>query len=152
MRLKLDGSVEVRVTMAGVVLSLFHDPGGATEREGPFNRRVHTYVNAPLHDHLSNWKVDIDVAGTNNSFLKESVRSGSYEVRRMLLADLWRQQVPLGSCSTARRWRRLPLRRTWASAQCSSGPPPPLIPTTCRRRWSRRASKAGGPPGRQTTR
>lgn len=78
-RLKLDGSVDVRVTMAGVVLSLFHDPGGATEREGPFNRRVHTYVNAPLHDHLSNWKVDIDVAGTNNSFLKESVRSGSYE-------------------------------------------------------------------------
>jgi Cu2+-containing amine oxidase len=95
-RLKLDGSVEVRVTMAGVVLSLFHDPGGATEREGPFNRRVHTYVNAPLHDHLSNWKVDIDVAGTNNSFLKESVRSGSYEVRRTLLADLWRQQAPLG--------------------------------------------------------
>lgn len=73
-RFKQDASVEVRTTMAGYMSTLFYDPHGQTTRNAPFGTRVHKYVFANLHDHLSSWKVDLDVVGVNNSFVTQARR------------------------------------------------------------------------------
>uniref|UniRef100_A0A1D1ZP82 Amine oxidase n=1 Tax=Auxenochlorella protothecoides TaxID=3075 RepID=A0A1D1ZP82_AUXPR len=77
-RFKRDASIEVKVTMAGYMSTLFFDPGGGTRRDTPFGTRVHTNVLANLHDHLSGWKVDLDVAGVNNTFLTQTVKAGTF--------------------------------------------------------------------------
>ena len=78
-RFRQDASIEVKTTMAGYMSTLYFDPGGATAREAPFGTRVAERVLANLHDHLSGWKVDLDVAGTANAFATQRVRAGTYE-------------------------------------------------------------------------
>ena len=46
------------------------DQYNLTANEVPFGARVHQKVFANLHDHLSSWKVDLDINGTANSFHK----------------------------------------------------------------------------------
>ncbi|KAK9810436.1 hypothetical protein WJX72_010681 [[Myrmecia] bisecta] len=77
-RFMQDGSIYVKTTMGGYMTTLFWDPSGQTFRDGPFGTRVQKYVLANIHDHMSGWKVDLDVAGPQNRVVKKAVKAGSY--------------------------------------------------------------------------
>lgn len=53
--------------MAGYMESSYFGPNGETAKDLPFGTRVHEYTFANLHDHLCNWKIDLDVLGVENS-------------------------------------------------------------------------------------
>eukprot|EP01023_Acetabularia_acetabulum_P004614 TRINITY_DN1195_c0_g1_i3.p1 TRINITY_DN1195_c0_g1~~TRINITY_DN1195_c0_g1_i3.p1 ORF type:complete len:860 (+),score=136.35 TRINITY_DN1195_c0_g1_i3:914-3493(+) len=74
-----DGSVHVKVEMNGYCSSSFFDPQGKTWRDGGMGTRIHKFPFANLHDHLAAWKVDIDVKGSSNSFLRYKEKSAVYE-------------------------------------------------------------------------
>ncbi|GAB4821559.1 hypothetical protein N2152v2_008605 [Parachlorella kessleri] len=78
-RFRQDASIEVRVTAAGYMSALYYDPAGQTFQEAPFGTRVHKYVLANIHDHLSGWKVDLDIEGRNNTLQVTEVKTGSYK-------------------------------------------------------------------------
>lgn len=78
-RFKLDASIQVDVIMAGYMESSYFGPLGETAKDLPFGTRVHKYTFANLHDHLSNWKVDLDVLGTENSVHRHEVKLGTWE-------------------------------------------------------------------------
>lgn len=107
-RFRQDASIEVKTTMAGYMSTLYFDPGGATAREAPFGTRVAERVLANLHDHLSGWKVDLDVAGTANAFATQRVRAGTYEQAlraagaRDARAPAWASQQVLKYIETTR--------------------------------------------------
>eukprot|EP01023_Acetabularia_acetabulum_P004083 TRINITY_DN11717_c1_g1_i1.p1 TRINITY_DN11717_c1_g1~~TRINITY_DN11717_c1_g1_i1.p1 ORF type:complete len:947 (-),score=198.93 TRINITY_DN11717_c1_g1_i1:162-3002(-) len=78
-RFKLDASIDVQIHMAGYMEALFFDTQFHTVRDMPFGTRVGKHTLANIHDHLSGWKVDLDVAGRNNSFEKQTVKYGTYK-------------------------------------------------------------------------
>ncbi|CAD7705112.1 unnamed protein product [Ostreobium quekettii] len=78
-RVRQDASVEVDVNMAGYMESTFFGPNGETLKDVPFGTRVHQYTFANLHDHLSGWKVDLDILGTQNSIVKHEIKVGTWE-------------------------------------------------------------------------
>ena len=69
-RFHQDGSIHVSVTMAGYCACTFWESrGNQTAFEAPFGTQVGKNVLCNLHDHMSGWKVDLDVGGTNNTFI-----------------------------------------------------------------------------------
>lgn len=78
-RFKQDASIEVDVVMAGYMETSFFGPDGQTINDLPFGTRVHQYTFANLHDHLSGWKIDLDVLGTKNSVSRHQVKVGTWE-------------------------------------------------------------------------
>lgn len=66
-----DASIQVDVRMAGYIVASYYGPNGETVEDDPFGARVHNNAFGKLHDHLSGWKVDIDVIGTTNSIRKQ---------------------------------------------------------------------------------
>eukprot|EP01026_Neomeris_dumetosa_P012707 TRINITY_DN1442_c0_g1_i1.p1 TRINITY_DN1442_c0_g1~~TRINITY_DN1442_c0_g1_i1.p1 ORF type:complete len:922 (-),score=128.35 TRINITY_DN1442_c0_g1_i1:373-3138(-) len=76
--LRQDGSIHVKIDMNGFVSTSFFDPQGGSWRSGNMGTRIHKYAFANLHDHLSSFKVDLDVKGQKNSFLRYIERSGTY--------------------------------------------------------------------------
>ncbi|GAB4817152.1 hypothetical protein N2152v2_004198 [Parachlorella kessleri] len=96
-----DASIEVRVTAAGYMSTLYYDPAGITFRDQRFGTRVQKYVLANIHDHLSGWKVDLDIEGRNNTFHITEVKVGTYQEA---LAGLDPNAGPPGW------WTNLPLK------------------------------------------
>lgn len=78
-RFKPDASIEVETTLAGYMLTSFFDVNGQTSSDAPFGTRVHRHSFATLHDHLSGWKVDLDVLGTKNTMHRLTVKAGTWE-------------------------------------------------------------------------
>lgn len=78
-RFKPDASIEVETTLAGYMLTSFFDVDGQTSSDAPFGTRVHKHSFATLHDHLSGWKVDLDVLGTQNTMHRLTVKAGTWE-------------------------------------------------------------------------
>lgn len=78
-RFKPDASISVETTLAGYMLTSFFDVDGQTDRDIVFGTRVGKHTLALLHDHLSGWKVDLDVLGTENSVRRMSVKVGTWE-------------------------------------------------------------------------
>eukprot|EP01025_Chloroclados_australasicus_P055731 TRINITY_DN681_c0_g1_i1.p1 TRINITY_DN681_c0_g1~~TRINITY_DN681_c0_g1_i1.p1 ORF type:complete len:875 (+),score=47.75 TRINITY_DN681_c0_g1_i1:294-2627(+) len=76
---KQDGSIHVNTEMHGYVETSFFDPQGGTWKDGNMGTRIHKYSFANLHDHLSGWKIDIDVKGINNSFMTYIEKAGTYD-------------------------------------------------------------------------
>ncbi|XP_069816687.1 diamine oxidase [copper-containing]-like [Dendropsophus ebraccatus] len=58
-----NGVIEVKVSATGYIQATFFTPDGLR-----YGNRVHTHVLGNLHTHLVNYKVDLDIAGTENSF------------------------------------------------------------------------------------
>lgn len=60
----LDGSIQVLVRASGYIQSAFwaHNEG--------YGFKVHDYISGSMHDHVLNYKLDLDVLGTKNSLLK----------------------------------------------------------------------------------
>lgn len=62
---QLDGSLEIRVSASGYL------QGGTWDAlQGPYGHRIHGANMGSLHDHVINYKIDFDVAGVNNSFMR----------------------------------------------------------------------------------
>ncbi|EGO02293.1 hypothetical protein SERLA73DRAFT_86572 [Serpula lacrymans var. lacrymans S7.3] len=61
----LDGTIEVRLSASGYLQAAFHDP-----TQGGYGNRIWETTMGSLHDHVINYKVDLDIAGLSNSLLK----------------------------------------------------------------------------------
>eukprot|EP00210_Caulerpa_lentillifera_P000478 g461.t1 len=78
-RFRPDASISVETTLAGYMLASFFDVTGQTVRDTVFGTRVQKHALALLHDHLSGWKVDLDVLGVDNSIRRTSIKVGTWE-------------------------------------------------------------------------
>ena len=58
-----NGVIEVKVMASGYIISSFW-----TDEEGRYSTKVHKDVAGCIHNHLFHFKVDLDVAGRQNSF------------------------------------------------------------------------------------
>ncbi|XP_040287299.1 amiloride-sensitive amine oxidase [copper-containing]-like [Bufo bufo] len=58
-----NGVIEVKMSATGYIHATFFTPDGLQ-----FGNRVQSHVLGNLHTHLVNYKVDLDIAGTENSF------------------------------------------------------------------------------------
>ena len=58
-----NGVVEVRVFTTGYVQATMW-----TSNEAPYGNQIHTHVAGTIHDHLLNYKVDLDIGGRKNSY------------------------------------------------------------------------------------
>lgn len=58
-----NGVVEVRAATTGYVQAIFW-----TSKESPYGSEIHKGVAGSIHDHMMNYKVDMDIAGRNNSY------------------------------------------------------------------------------------
>ena len=107
-RFHQDGSIHVSVTMAGYCACTFWEsPGNQTAFEAPFGTQVVKHVLCNLHDHMSGWKVDLDVGGTNNTFINTV---GCWQSRGQQTRQGWPllQRTPLSACELAQH-SKLPL-------------------------------------------
>lgn len=59
-----NGVMEVKVSATGYIHATFFTPNGL-----PYGSRVYNYVLGNLHTHLIHYKVDLDIAGRDNSFV-----------------------------------------------------------------------------------
>lgn len=72
-----NGVVEVKVTASGYPMGSFYDNNVA-----PYAYQIHTNLSSNVHDHLINYKVDLDVGGRENSY--ETI-----EVQTENVTDQW---------------------------------------------------------------
>ncbi|PPR06108.1 hypothetical protein CVT26_005335 [Gymnopilus dilepis] len=61
----LDGTIEVRLSASGYMQGGYWRPD-----KDPYGGRIHEVSMGNLHDHVINYKVDFDIAGTSNSLQK----------------------------------------------------------------------------------
>ncbi|KUJ06762.1 copper amine oxidase [Mollisia scopiformis] len=67
----LDGTIEVKVRASGFIFGAFWTGTQANEDEYGF--RVHDAVSTSMHDHVINFKADLDIAGTENTMVRVGV-------------------------------------------------------------------------------
>jgi primary-amine oxidase len=67
----LDGTIEVKVRASGFIFAAFWTGDEANEDEYGF--RVHDALASSMHDHVLNFKADMDVAGTENTMVRLAV-------------------------------------------------------------------------------
>ncbi|KAF7361133.1 Amine oxidase [Mycena sanguinolenta] len=65
----LDGSVETIVRASGYIQSAYY----AKNNDYGECEKVHDALSGSMHDHVLNWKVDMDVLGTENTFVKHEI-------------------------------------------------------------------------------
>ncbi|KAG2012930.1 copper amine oxidase [Coprinopsis cinerea AmutBmut pab1-1] len=78
----LDGTIEVKVSASGYLQGTYW-----TSEQDSYGTRLHDTTMGSLHDHVINFKVDFDVAGTANSLLKTTV--GQEEVELPWMDEDW---------------------------------------------------------------
>lgn len=67
----LDGTIEVKVRASGFIFGAFWTGNEANEDE--YGYRVHDALATSMHDHVLNFKADLDVAGTDNTMMRVAV-------------------------------------------------------------------------------
>jgi primary-amine oxidase len=67
----LDGTIEVKVRASGFIFAAFWTGNEANEDEYGF--RVHDSLASSMHDHVLNFKADLDVAGINNTMVRMGI-------------------------------------------------------------------------------
>ncbi|CEM04618.1 unnamed protein product [Vitrella brassicaformis CCMP3155] len=70
-----DGSAQVMTTLAGYMETHWYHPDFNPSGKA-YSTIVHKNLAAPLHTHLTNWKVDLDVHGTQNRLEKTMSKVG----------------------------------------------------------------------------
>jgi primary-amine oxidase len=66
---QLDGSIEIRVSASGYLQGGVWD-----DDQAPYGHKLRPNTMGSLHDHVINYKIDFDVAGTENSLMKVSMK------------------------------------------------------------------------------
>ncbi|KAH8100993.1 amine oxidase catalytic domain-containing protein, partial [Cristinia sonorae] len=82
----LDGTMEVRVSASGYLQGAYWE----AEQEG-YGTRIHELAMGSLHDHVINFKVDLDIAGSDNSLVYTS--TAQEQVEQPWFDDDWGQTV-----------------------------------------------------------
>ncbi|NXW25815.1 AOC1 oxidase, partial [Circaetus pectoralis] len=80
-----NGVMEAKVHATGFIHATFYTPQGRR-----YGSRVHSHVLGNLHTHLVHYKVDLDIAGTGNSF-------ETMDVRFENISNPWSPGARLGS-------------------------------------------------------
>ena len=62
-----------------MLASYARDAASNNEEYPMFGVPVGPHTNGVLHDHVVGYKVDLDIAGTSNSFQTTSIKYGTYE-------------------------------------------------------------------------
>ncbi|KAJ6629905.1 copper amine oxidase [Mycena sp. CBHHK59/15] len=63
----LDGSVETVVRASGYIQSAYY------AKNNDYGYQIHDALSGSMHDHSLNWKVDMDILGTENTFVKHKI-------------------------------------------------------------------------------
>ncbi|TFK32677.1 amine oxidase catalytic domain-containing protein [Crucibulum laeve] len=82
----LDGTMEVRVSASGYLQGGFWE-----DDQKPYGASIRDTTMGNLHDHIINFKVDLDIAGTSNSLLHTTTEQE--EVTQPWFDDDWGQTV-----------------------------------------------------------
>ncbi|KAF4575382.1 hypothetical protein EYR36_006741 [Pleurotus pulmonarius] len=82
----LDGTIEVRVSASGYLQGAHYVP-----EEDPYGSRIWHNAMGSLHDHVINFKVDLDILGTKNSLLRTT--TSQEEVTAPWFDDDWGSTV-----------------------------------------------------------
>lgn len=68
----LDGAIEVKVRASGYIYGAFY-ANNPYKNEDEYGHRVHEALSSSLHDHVINFKADLDVAGSANDMVRLAV-------------------------------------------------------------------------------
>lgn len=71
-----NGAIEVRVISTGYIMSTY-----ATDEEKPFGAHLHDHISGNMHQHLFNFRVDVDIKGTKNRYETLDIKSSSISNR-----------------------------------------------------------------------
>ncbi|ESK96748.1 copper amine oxidase [Moniliophthora roreri MCA 2997] len=82
----IDGTIEVQVSATGYLQGGYWVP-----KNDPYGTRIHDTSMGMLHDHVINFKVDLDVAGEENSLLE--TKTIQEEVEQPWYSDDWGSTV-----------------------------------------------------------
>ena len=76
----LDGSLEVKVRASGFIFGAFYAANN-TKSEDEYGHRIHDALSSSMHDHVINFKADMDVAGSRNDLVRLAIQpmTNSYE-------------------------------------------------------------------------
>ncbi|KAF7289645.1 Amine oxidase catalytic domain-containing protein [Mycena chlorophos] len=83
---QLDGTIEVRISASGYLQGAWWD-----DAEHDYGTKIRETYMGSLHDHVINYKLDFDIAGTRNSFMKITLENEV--VQQPWFADDWGQDV-----------------------------------------------------------
>ncbi|KAF7971714.1 hypothetical protein HWV62_20073 [Athelia sp. TMB] len=70
----MDGTIEVRLSASGYIQGGFWE-----DTQDAYGSRIRDHTMGSLHDHVINFKVDLDVAGRNNSFMQTTMKQESMD-------------------------------------------------------------------------
>lgn len=65
----MDGTIEVKVRASGFIFAAFYTTN-ANKQEDEYGHRIHNALSSSMHDHVINFKADLDVGGTKNDFVR----------------------------------------------------------------------------------
>ncbi|THH32251.1 hypothetical protein EUX98_g1956 [Antrodiella citrinella] len=82
----LDGTIEVRLSASGYLQGAYWEPA----QEG-YGTRIRDIAMGSLHDHVINYKVDLDIAGADNSLLHTS--TAQEQITEAWFDEDWGQTV-----------------------------------------------------------
>lgn len=68
----LDGTLEVKVRASGFIFAAFYTAND-TKHEDEYGHRLNEAVSSSMHDHVLNFKADLDVAGPTNDMIRLAV-------------------------------------------------------------------------------
>ncbi|PBK93948.1 amine oxidase catalytic domain-containing protein [Armillaria gallica] len=83
---QLDGSIEVRVSASGYLQGGYWDP-----KQNGYGGRIRETTMGNLHDHVINFKIDLDIGGIENSLLETT--TNQEVVIQPWFDDDWGQEV-----------------------------------------------------------
>ncbi|GAB7364720.1 hypothetical protein MBLNU230_g5520t1 [Neophaeotheca triangularis] len=69
----LDGTIETKVRASGFIFAAFYAVGNTSKHEDEYGHRVHNALASSMHDHVINFKADLDVAGPSNDMVRMAV-------------------------------------------------------------------------------
>ena len=71
----LDGSIEVKVRASGFIFGAFYGSSDASKmtKANEYGYRIHDAVSSSMHDHVINFKADLDIAGTTNTLVRVGI-------------------------------------------------------------------------------
>lgn len=65
----LDGTIEVKVRASGFIYAAFYTTN-SNKQEDEYGHRIHDALSSSMHDHVINFKADLDVAGQPNDMVR----------------------------------------------------------------------------------
>jgi len=71
----LDGTVEVKVRASGYIEGTYWSTNSSRE----YGYRAHDHFATSIHDHVLNFKADLDIGGTSNSLVRVGVEAASID-------------------------------------------------------------------------